>query len=156
MQIGLVKDFSWLDINLLDGFLDDVREILSLNELITKKRIDKIVNEIEIRINYIKNLMNNYNGDQMKKCVLVYNPNSGKGKVKKYLSDIISIIRDKGYDVDVFCSKYKGHTIEIVRDIKCADLVMSFGGDGTFNEGYEGKYAQKKQVSFSSYSGWYY
>lgn len=63
MQIGLVKDFSWLDINLLDGFLDDVREILSLNELITKKRIDKIVNEIEIRINYIKNLMNNYNGD---------------------------------------------------------------------------------------------
>lgn len=53
----------------------------------------------------------------MKKCVLVYNPNSGKGKVKKYLSDIISIIRDKGYDIDVFCSKYKGHIIEIVRDI---------------------------------------
>lgn len=63
MQIGLVKDFSWLDINLLDGFLDEVREILSEDEFITKKRIDKIVNEIEIRINYIKNLMNNYNGD---------------------------------------------------------------------------------------------
>ena len=62
----------------------------------------------------------------MKKCVLVYNPNSGKGKVKKYLSDIISMIKDKGYDVDVFCSKYKGHTIEIVRDINKADLCASF------------------------------
>lgn len=82
----------------------------------------------------------------MKKCVLVYNPNSGKGKVKKYLSDIISIIRDKGYDVDVFCSKYKGHTIEIVRDIKCADLVMSFGGDGTFNEAMRGNMLRKNRL----------
>lgn len=82
----------------------------------------------------------------MKKCVLVYNPNSGKGKVKKYLSDIISIIRDKGYDVDVFCSKYKGHTIEIVRDIKDADLVMSFGGDGTFNEAMRGNMLRKNRL----------
>lgn len=82
----------------------------------------------------------------MRKCVLVYNPNSGKGKVKKYLSDIISIIRDKGYDVDVFCSKYKGHTIEIVRDIKKADLVMSFGGDGTFNEAMRGNMLRKNRL----------
>ena len=82
----------------------------------------------------------------MKKCVLVYNPNSGKGKVKKYLSDIISIIRDKGYDIDVFCSKYKGHTIEIVRDINKADLVMSFGGDGTFNEAMRGNMLRKNRL----------
>ena len=82
----------------------------------------------------------------MKKCVLVYNPNSGKGKVKKYLSDIISIIIDKGYDVDVFYSKYKGHTIEIVRDINKADLVMSFGGDGTFNEAMRGNMLRKNRL----------
>lgn len=82
----------------------------------------------------------------MKKCVLVYNPNSGNGKVKKYLSDIIPIIRDKGYDVDVFCSKYKGHTIEIVRDINKADLVMSFGGDGTFNEAMRGNMLRKNRL----------
>lgn len=82
----------------------------------------------------------------MKKCVLAYNPNSGNGKVKKYLSDIIPIIRDKGYDVDVFCSKYKGHIIEIVRDINKADLVMSFGGDGTFNEAMRGNMLRKNRL----------
>lgn len=82
----------------------------------------------------------------MKKCVLVYNPNSGKGKVKKILSDIVSIIEDRGYDVDVFCSKYKGHTIEIVKNIKSADLVMSFGGDGTFNEAMRGNMLRKNRL----------
>lgn len=52
-QIHLVKDFSWLDIRKLDGFTNEVREILTSNELLTPTRIDKIILEIEKRIEYI-------------------------------------------------------------------------------------------------------
>ena len=58
MQLDLVKDFDWLDISLLDGFDKEVKDILSKNNLISKTRIDKIINEINKRIEYIKDLKN--------------------------------------------------------------------------------------------------
>ncbi len=58
MQLDLVKDFDWLDISLLDGFDKEVKDILSKNNLISKNRIDKIINEMNKRIEYIKDLKN--------------------------------------------------------------------------------------------------
>ncbi len=40
----------------LDDFPDEVRRILSLNKLLSKKRIDKIVGEVELRIKTVKDL----------------------------------------------------------------------------------------------------
>ena len=56
-QLSLVKNYKWLDINKLDGFVDEVREILSSNKLLTKERVEKICIEIEKRIDDIKNLI---------------------------------------------------------------------------------------------------
>lgn len=60
-QLSLVKNLNFLDFNKLEDFPNEVRNILSLNKLLSKERIDKIVNQIEYRINYLKELKNNIN-----------------------------------------------------------------------------------------------
>lgn len=50
MQLGLVKDFSWLDTSRLDGFVNEVRDILNQNPLLSKERIEKICCEVNQRI----------------------------------------------------------------------------------------------------------
>ena len=55
-QINLVKNFDWFDIDKLDGFVDEVREILSKNNLLSNERIEKIVEQIKLRIEYVSNL----------------------------------------------------------------------------------------------------
>ena len=82
----------------------------------------------------------------MKKCTLIYNPSSGHKEVKKYLPEIEKIIRQKDYDVEIISTKYKGHAIEIVRNLPNVDLVMSFGGDGTFNEVMTGNFKRKEKL----------
>lgn len=82
----------------------------------------------------------------MKKCILIYNPNSGKKQVKKYLPEITKILSYHGYDSEVLITKYKNHAIEIVKSLPKVDLVMSFGGDGTFNEVMTGNFKRKEKL----------
>lgn len=82
----------------------------------------------------------------MKKCVMIYNPNSGKGKVRQYLENIVKIINSYDYEVEVICTKYKRHAIEIVKNLEFVDLVMSFGGDGTFNEVMRGNFERRNKL----------
>lgn len=56
-QINLIKNINWLDINKLNGFTEEVREILSNNNLLSKERINKITKQIELRIEYITKLI---------------------------------------------------------------------------------------------------
>lgn len=56
VQVSLVKNMDWFDVNKLDGFVDEVREILLSNKLLSKERIDKIIEQIELRIKYISEL----------------------------------------------------------------------------------------------------
>lgn len=55
-QVDLVKDLSWLNLEKLEGFTKEVKEILLSNRLLSKERIDKIINQIESRIEYIKKI----------------------------------------------------------------------------------------------------
>lgn len=55
-QIKLVKNLEWFDETKLDGFIDEVRSILSSNKLISVERIEKIVIEINKRIEYVVKL----------------------------------------------------------------------------------------------------
>ena len=57
-QVNLVKDISWLDVSKLDGFTYEVKEILSSNKLLTEERVNKIVEEIEKRIECLKKMKN--------------------------------------------------------------------------------------------------
>lgn len=82
----------------------------------------------------------------MKKCLAIYNPHSGHKQIKKYLPEIKTIINQKGYEVDMIATKYKGHAIELVAKAPQVDLVMSFGGDGTFNEVMTGNFKRKEQL----------
>ena len=55
-QVGLVKSISWLDISKLDGFIDEAKEILSSNKLLSNERIEKITEQIKLRIEFVSQL----------------------------------------------------------------------------------------------------
>ena len=81
------------------------------------------------------------------KCVLIINPNSGR---KHFINKdkIIKIFSKHNYDLDIIYTQYKGHAKEIVENIN-ADLVVSVGGDGTFNEVMCGNFNRKKRILVS-------
>lgn len=82
----------------------------------------------------------------IKKCIVIYNPSSGKRKIKKYLSEIVSILNNYDYESEIVPTKYRKHAIEIVKSLPKVDLVMSFGGDGTFNEVMTGNLMRKERL----------
>lgn len=82
----------------------------------------------------------------MKKCIVIYNPHSGHKQIKKHLPEIEKIINKKGYEVEFLATKYKGHATELVETIPKIDLLMSFGGDGTFNEIMTGNFKRKEKL----------
>lgn len=71
----------------------------------------------------------------MKTCTVIYNPLSGrKRKFDRILPQFERILREQGYDAKIISTKFKGHAIELARTIPHVDLLISIGGDGTFNE----------------------
>lgn len=71
----------------------------------------------------------------MKTCTVIYNPLSGrKKKFDRILPQFEKILKDHGYDAKIISTKFKGHAIELARTIPHVDLLISIGGDGTFNE----------------------
>ena len=82
----------------------------------------------------------------MKKCAVIYNPNSGRHLKYKFMSQFEKILNEYGYDVQIFYTEYKGHAIEIVKNLEHVDLVLSIGGDGTFNESVTGNYMRKDRL----------
>lgn len=82
----------------------------------------------------------------MKKCIVIYNPNSGHKQIRKYLPQIGKLIMGKEYEVELIATKYKGHATEIVAKAPKVDLIMSFGGDGTFNEVMTGNFRRKDKL----------
>lgn len=55
-QLSLVKKLEWLDISKLEDFPNEVKTILSMDKLLSKERINKIVNQIKLRIEFVKEL----------------------------------------------------------------------------------------------------
>lgn len=82
----------------------------------------------------------------MKKCVVIYNPNSGKSIKKNFLAAYLDILMEHDYDPEVIFSKYKGHITKIVSELRPVDLVISVGGDGTFNEAMSGNFLRKEKL----------
>ncbi|MBP3461339.1 MAG: YegS/Rv2252/BmrU family lipid kinase [Bacilli bacterium] len=82
----------------------------------------------------------------MKKCIVIYNPNSGRGIHEKLLKKVEKILLSYNYESNIIKSEYKGHAIEIVENSKKVDLVISIGGDGTFNESMTGNFRRKQKL----------
>ncbi len=85
----------------------------------------------------------------MKKCAVIYNPNSGKGISDKQLKKLKSTLEYYGYESDLYKTEYKGHAKKIVEFLDDIDLVISIGGDGTFNEIMTGNFKRKKRLLLS-------
>lgn len=90
----------------------------------------------------------------MKKAVVIYNPYSGN----HYFKGISEITTDKkyqdlfkkyGYEVEFYKTKYSGHAREIVRYLDKVDLVISAGGDGTYNEVMTGNFERDEKLVLS-------
>ena len=82
----------------------------------------------------------------MKTCAVIYNPISGKKVNFSVMPQFEKILADHGYETKIFYTKYKGHATEIVRDLEPVDLVISIGGDGTFNESVTGNFMRKDRL----------
>lgn len=74
----------------------------------------------------------------MKSCLIIYNPNSGKiikkNNKEKFINDFNTTLYENGYKATFIDTQYKGHATKIVEKADKYDLVISIGGDGTFNE----------------------
>lgn len=82
----------------------------------------------------------------MKTCVVIYNPNSGHTLRKSNIPEYKEIIEKYGYIVTFIGTEYKGHAKELVSHIGYVDLVISMGGDGTFNEIVCGNLQRKQRL----------
>lgn len=82
----------------------------------------------------------------MKKCLVVYNPNSGKYNKEVTLPKIEKILNEYDYSVIIEKTKYKVDATSIVANIDKCDLVVSIGGDGTFNEVMTGNFMRKDRI----------
>ena len=82
----------------------------------------------------------------MKRCMVVYNPNSGKYNKEEVLPKIKKILEEHDYNTTIKETEYKGHAIDIVRECDDVDLLISIGGDGTFNEVMTGNFKRKKRL----------
>jgi len=71
-----------------------------------------------------------------KDTLLIINPISGKQDGKSKIIFFNNYFKNGKINLDIFCTKYKGHAKEYVRNLnnqKFANIIV-YGGDGTFNE----------------------
>lgn len=82
----------------------------------------------------------------MKTCLVIYNPNSGKYNKEETLLKIKKVLEEYKYETDIIETEYKSHAIEIVSTCKYYNLVISIGGDGTFNEVMTGNFKRNDRM----------
>lgn len=82
----------------------------------------------------------------MKTCAVIYNPNSGHILNRVNMKSYKRLIETHGYTVTLIATEYHGHAKEIVSHLGYVDLVMSMGGDGTFNEVVFGNLSRKNPL----------
>ncbi len=71
----------------------------------------------------------------MSKLLFIYNPNSGKGNIRKEISFILESLSAKRYDIRVFPTAKCGDAADMAKnEANNYDLLVCAGGDGTFNE----------------------
>lgn len=85
----------------------------------------------------------------MKTCTLICNLESGKGIKSEELEKIIKLIEDHNYQVTTYITQKQGDAKKHVKNMKHQDLVLSIGGDGTFNEIVTGNYLRKEKLLLS-------
>lgn len=88
-----------------------------------------------------------FGSEKMKKCVMIYNKKSGKIKSEDIEEKFYEIVKKYDYDLEIISTKKKGDGEHIMKSLPDSiDLVISAGGDGTFNEVIKGNIKRKKKL----------
>lgn len=70
-----------------------------------------------------------------KKLLFIYNPVSGKGQARAYITDVIEIYSENDYIVTVYPTKCKGDGFEFIKQYASEyNTIAVCGGDGMLNE----------------------
>lgn len=86
----------------------------------------------------------------MKKCIVIYNPQSGHTPRERLLPKFETILKEYDYSCLMLVTTHKNHATEILLSLPDdVDLVISVGGDGTFNESMTGNLKRKKRLTLS-------
>ena len=80
------------------------------------------------------------------KCVIIYNPNSGKLTNRNSMNRIFRIFENYNYEIEVIYTEYAGHAKQITKKLKNVDLLVCAGGDGTLNEVIAGNIERKDKL----------
>ena len=71
----------------------------------------------------------------MKKMLFIMNPVAGQKKANKFLSDILLLFSQAGYEIITYMTSGSGSATQAVKAWGCeVDLIVCCGGDGTMNE----------------------
>lgn len=71
----------------------------------------------------------------MKNALFIFNPSSGKARIKNQLYDIVQFYTKNGYKVTVYPTQKPGDGYLFTKELQYEyDLVVCSGGDGTLNE----------------------
>ena len=62
----------------------------------------------------------------MKKCALIYNPHSGRKAKFKFMPQFEKMLEKYGYETEVFFTEYKGHAVEIVKNLEPRRKIATF------------------------------
>ena len=72
-------------------------------------------------------------------CIFIYNPVSGKGRIRKRIKYVVDKLREKYEIVDVYETRACGDMTAAAREAaKKYDAIVFSGGDGSFNEVLQG------------------
>lgn len=83
----------------------------------------------------------------MKKCAIIYNPESGKPKDKKDIVSLPSLLTANDYETILCPTKGPKDATNIIKNLSDdTDLVICCGGDGTLNEGVTGNLLRDKKI----------
>lgn len=83
-----------------------------------------------------------------KKLLFIFNPHSGKAKIKGQLTDIIDTMVKANYEVTVYPTQAVGDAIgKVEEDAGKYDMVVCSGGDGTLDEVVTGMMHREEKMS---------
>ena len=85
----------------------------------------------------------------MKTCELICNRESGKGIKGVKMENVIKKIESYGYKTNIFYTEKAGDAKEHARTMDKVNLVLSIGGDGTFNEIVSGNHLREEKLILS-------
>ncbi len=83
----------------------------------------------------------------MKKCAIVFNPESGKPKDKKDILTLPALLSVNNYETIMCPTTKRGDASRIIKELpNDIDLVICCGGDGTLNESVRGNLLRRKKI----------